>query len=68
MNHTKEFVNSINQCHTNTIEGNWAAIKQQTPPRYRSKNNVDFYLIRYMIQRNEQGDLYSNIIKRLLLE
>ncbi|WUR03191.1 DDE-TNP-IS1595 domain-containing protein [Vairimorpha necatrix] len=30
VNHSIEFVNNINSCHTNTIEGNWFGIKNET--------------------------------------
>ena len=29
VNHSVEFINTTKNCHTNTIEGNWAGVKAQ---------------------------------------
>ena len=49
VNHSKFFKDRITSVHTNTIEGNWAAIKQQTPIRCRTKKSTLPYLLRFML-------------------
>ncbi|KCZ80470.1 hypothetical protein H312_02146, partial [Anncaliia algerae PRA339] len=66
VNHTKEFVNKENNVHINTIEGNWSAIKITVPKRHRSINYINMYLIKFMIKRNEPGNVEDNLLKYLL--
>ena len=63
VNHSVSFVNYENGTHTNTIEGNWSAIKIQTPLRGRNKTSVNLFLVRYMLLRNEEGNYMLNILK-----
>ena len=65
VNHSETFVNPEDNTHTNTIEGNWAAIKMQTPIRGRKKTKVNLFLVRYMLLRNEEGNFMLNILKYL---
>lgn len=53
VNHSENYKDPITGCHTNTIEGEWAGIKMHVPPRARTKEKVEIYLVRYMILRNE---------------
>ena len=46
VNHSETFVNHEDNTHTNTIEGNWAAIKMQTQIRGRTKTKVKLFLVR----------------------
>ena len=66
VNHSKEFVNKDDNTHTNTIEGNWCAIKLQVPLRGRNRDLISLFLVRYMILRNENGNPLLNILKYLL--
>ncbi|WUR04948.1 DDE-TNP-IS1595 domain-containing protein [Vairimorpha necatrix] len=63
VNHSIEFVNNINSCHTNTIEGNWFGIKNETSVRHRTRTLISGSLIRFMLRRNFKGDVFTNIIK-----
>jgi transposase-like protein len=65
VNHSLTFKDPISQAHTNTIEGNWSAIKAGIPRRKRTKKDITMYLIKFMIKRNEPGDVFANIIKYL---
>ncbi|KCZ76925.1 hypothetical protein H311_02071, partial [Anncaliia algerae PRA109] len=63
VNHSVSFVNPHTGTHTNTIEGTWNGLKQTIPPRYRTKELILPYLIRFMFNRNEKNDLFSKLIK-----
>ena len=52
VNHSRYFVDPISRVHTNTIEGNWSAIKRSIPIRCRTQALVSLYLVRFMILRN----------------
>lgn len=62
VNHSIEFVNTINQTHKNTIERCWYLVNFQTPVRNRTRTGISLYLLRFMILRNESGDLIENLI------
>ncbi|KCZ78676.1 hypothetical protein H311_00290 [Anncaliia algerae PRA109] len=65
VNHSLTFVNKENNCHTNTIEGNWSSVKGKINRRFRNIKFIDIYLIRFMINRNESGNCFNNLIKYL---
>ncbi|KCZ80739.1 hypothetical protein H312_01838 [Anncaliia algerae PRA339] len=65
VNHSVTFVDFTNNVHTNTIEGNWAGIKQNLPVQYRTKKRIILYLIRYMIKRNTSNESFNTFIKLL---
>ena len=68
VNHSENFVDPLNNTHTNTIEGNWAGVKQQTSIPYRVKGLVELHLIRYVLKRNyEKGSAFKMFLKYLLL-
>ena len=52
-NHKKYFKDPVTQVCTNTIEGNWSILKNLIPRRFRNKNLIETYLVKFMIQRNE---------------
>jgi transposase-like protein len=52
VNHSIHFVDPNTSVHTNTIEGSWTAVQQQTPLRNRSKNKVCMFLVRYMLLKD----------------
>jgi transposase-like protein len=63
VNHSLGFKNPTTGVHTNTIEGNWGAIKAQTPVRCRTSKLISLYLIRYMLKRNFKENDYFEFIK-----
>ncbi|KCZ82019.1 hypothetical protein H312_00501 [Anncaliia algerae PRA339] len=65
VNHSIGFLNYENNCHTNSIEGNWSAIKSKIGRRFRTNDFIDIYLIRFMLKRNENGNVFNNLIKYL---
>ncbi|KCZ77487.1 hypothetical protein H311_01499 [Anncaliia algerae PRA109] len=66
INHSLAFVDFVNNIHTNTIEGNWAGIKQNLPIQCRTKKRILLYLLRYMIKRNSSEDSFKEFIKFLI--
>jgi len=62
VNHSKFFKDPSTGVHTNTIEGNWYAIKSQVPIRSRTKGGISLYLVRFMIKRNDPGDPLINLL------
>jgi len=60
VNHSRNFKDPLTGVHTNTIEGNWYAVKSQVPLRNRTKGSVSLYLVRFMLLRNENGDPLVN--------
>ncbi|KCZ76162.1 hypothetical protein H311_02847 [Anncaliia algerae PRA109] len=66
VNHTKGFKNDENGVHTNTIEGNWFAIKSSTPNRCRNIRLVSPYLLRFMLKRNQNGYELKYLINLLI--
>lgn len=67
VNHKNHFVDPSTRVHTNTIEGNWSSIKVSVPKRKRTLQDIEIYLVKYMIERNESGSVFKNIIKYLLI-
>ena len=49
INHSRGFVNPVDETHTNTIEGCWYAIKMQVPVRNRTSSKIGLYLLRFML-------------------
>ena len=66
VNHSRWFKDPETGVHTNTIEGNWAALKDQVPVRNRTNSGISLYLVRFMILRNEEGDPLLNLLKYLI--
>lgn len=66
VNHSVGFKDPTTGIHTNTIEGNWSAVKAQTPPACRTTRLVSLYLIRFMMLRNEGPDAFKEFIKFLI--
>jgi len=65
VNHSKFFKDPETGVHTNTIEGNWCAVKSQVPYRNRTQKQISLYLIRFMIKRNDPGDPLINLLNYL---
>ena len=65
VNHSRHFKDPETGVHTNSIEGNWFGVKIQIPPRLRTKDKINLYLVRYMILRNEPGHPMEVILKYL---
>ena len=66
VNHSKQFKDPVTGVHSNTIEGNWSAIKRQTPVRCRTRSLVPLYLVRFMLNRNSPDNTLEELIKFLL--
>ncbi|KCZ80204.1 hypothetical protein H312_02384, partial [Anncaliia algerae PRA339] len=66
INHSVTFVDFINNVHTNTIEGNWAGIKQSLPVQYRTKDRILKYLIRFILKKEHNDNILKEVIKLLL--
>lgn len=49
VNHSKHFKDPETQVHTNTIEGTWFGVKNQTPTRGRTITKIQRYILRYML-------------------
>lgn len=65
VNHTLGFINHVTGVHTNTIEGNWSAIKALIPRRYRNKKYLSTWLQYFMFRRNYNGNCMLNFINLL---
>jgi len=65
VNHSKNFKDPETGVHTNTIEGSWCGIKMHVPFRGRTKKEVNLYLVRYMILKNEEGHPLDRVINYL---
>lgn len=66
VNHSKYFVDPISKVNTNTIEGNWCAVKKNIPNRARTFKNIDLYLLKFMILRNEKLHPLIELVKYLI--
>lgn len=62
VNHSKEFVNRIENVHTNTIEGNWSGIKRNIPIRNRTRGLINIYLLRFMLYRNNKNTMLRDLM------
>ncbi|KCZ79344.1 hypothetical protein H312_03266, partial [Anncaliia algerae PRA339] len=65
VNHSLGFINRENNSHINTIEGNWSSVKGKVNKRFRNIKFINIYLVSFMINRNECGDCFNNLIKYL---
>ncbi|KAF9761739.1 hypothetical protein NGRA_2421 [Nosema granulosis] len=64
VNHSKFFKAPITHVHTNTaIEGNWFAVKKQTPQRGRTAKTIDLYLVCFMLILNNTGHHLRRLFK-----
>ncbi|KAI4293474.1 hypothetical protein PAPHI01_2748, partial [Pancytospora philotis] len=66
VNHSLHFRDPVTGVHTNTIEGNWAAVRAQTPVRSRTRRLVWLYLLRFMLRREYPKNYTEELIKLLL--
>ena len=53
VNHKKFFKDPVTQVCTNTIEGNWSILKNLIPRRFRNKNLIEIYLVKFTIQKKK---------------
>ncbi|KAI4293304.1 hypothetical protein PAPHI01_2578 [Pancytospora philotis] len=65
VNYSRHFVDLLTGAHTNTIEGNWSAVKAKIPRRSRTVELAPIYLIRFMLMRNEGKYSILTLIKYL---
>ncbi|KAG0426337.1 hypothetical protein DMUE_5975, partial [Dictyocoela muelleri] len=63
VNHSVEFVNQLNGVHINTIEDYWSGIKKGISFRNRTRKLVSLYLIRFMLNRNENERAFDVLMK-----
>lgn len=66
VNHSQNFSDPATGTNTNTIEGNWSGVKKQVEYTQRTKKTIDYYLIRYMFQRNFKENMFLEVLKILL--
>lgn len=64
-NPSQFFLDPLSLVHTNTIEGNWSALKKTVPLRCRTRSLVSLYLVRFMITR-ESTEYLKTLINYLL--
>jgi transposase-like protein len=62
VNHSRCFVDPISGVHTNTIEGNWCAVKNKTPIRKRTRKLITIELVRHMLVRLYPYDTLENLL------
>jgi len=65
VNHSKTFKDPVTGAETNTIEGNWAAIKYGIPKRNRTEKLVEPYLWEFMWRRKNNAALWDAFIYAL---
>jgi transposase-like protein len=65
VNHSNSFKDPITGTHTNTIEGSWLGVKMHIPPRGRTKDKIQLYLVRYMLLKNSQKHPFWELVKYL---
>ena len=66
VNHSLWFKDPETGVCTNTIEGNWDAVKKQCPVRCRTASLVDLYLVRFMLRREHGKDSLKALLKYIL--
>ncbi|KAI4293467.1 hypothetical protein PAPHI01_2741, partial [Pancytospora philotis] len=66
VNHSLHFKDPVAVVHTNTIEGNWAAVKAQMPVRSRTRSLAWLYLLRFMLKK-EYPKTYTNELIKLVM-
>ncbi|KAI5148065.1 hypothetical protein ENBRE01_0079 [Enteropsectra breve] len=65
VNHSLYYKDPTTGVHTNTIEGSWLGVKMHIPPRERTKDKVQLYLVRYMLIKNAIGHPFLELLKYL---
>lgn len=65
VNHKKEFKNSVDGTHTNTVEGQNNALKILIKPRNRNRKNIKYYLLYFLWRRLHKKDIWGGFIKAL---
>ena len=62
MNHSMNFVDSLTETHTNTIEGSWNGIKMGIRPRNRVEGTLDDHLMEFMWRRKHKDRLWDALL------
>ncbi|KAI4293388.1 hypothetical protein PAPHI01_2662 [Pancytospora philotis] len=66
VNYSLHFKDPITGVHTNTIEGNWAVVKAQTPIRSRTRSLAWLYLLRFMLRREFPQTYIEELVNLVL--
>lgn len=66
VNHSLYFKDPLTQVHTNTIEGNWSALKKTVPYRCRTILKIQPYLNLVMFKRNCKCNMFKLIIEKMI--
>jgi len=65
VNHSKHFVNPVDDVHTNTIEGTWNGMKLKIAPRNRTKHEIQGGLLEFIWRRIHNDDLWSGFLQAM---
>ena len=65
MNHSLYFVDPETGVHTNTIEGNWTGVKMMTPPRNRTKDKIETYLLEFIWRRQNINNPWEKMFESI---
>ena len=64
VNHSKKFVrySADGSIHTNSIEGNWSAVKRKFPVKCKTSRLIDLHLLRFILFRNDTCPKLSKLL------
>ena len=65
VNHEIGYKNYKTGCHTNTIEGNWYAMKRTVPERKRNNKQLQGCLFEFIWRRDNECDLWRALMRVL---
>ncbi|KCZ81605.1 hypothetical protein H312_00929 [Anncaliia algerae PRA339] len=66
VNHSEYFVNPINYCSTQTIEGLWSVFKRKFRSRYINQNNdLSLYFAEFAFKRKYKDQAFEKILENL---
>lgn len=65
VNHSRNFVDPVTGCHTNTKEGLWSGLKRCVPARSRVREVVGPYLNEFLWRRLHRGKEWESFIEAI---